>query len=1283
MSKTKEHKGNILTEVARKKISRRSFIKWSSAIGATAAASGLIHSAIQSAPATLPADSIVGATGVGGSVKEWVPTHCLMCHSWCSQAIGIGSDGLVRKVEGQGGQPAFAGRPGTAVNYDGGIYKTPDGLWGNQDDAHWPAEVPVGYLPYGLMNKGRICAKGNSAVADLFDPDRIKYPLKRVGPRGSGTWQKISWRQAYWEIATVIRELHGHTTAPDGTTPIAGARAEDLRQRHVAYIGRNESDNGGMLKFGSPNRIEHTSICESSRHQSTLTLFGHHFPFPDLCSHTGTRNAISSPYANVDFMLEFGGNPCEAKIPMTAYGVRWGNRRMDGARIVTVEVRQSNTAAFSDEYLLINPGSDGALAMGILGVMFKEWGAAELKSTLLAGHLGGVTHNYSSRRWTGIFSDEKGSGPFTPSVAGANVAGAPTLLAGTTTLPAPTDTLEDELVTLFGPGMGTTDPATWAAGITGLLASDVVYLAAAVSGGQINPDGSVTFLTSEVATYHNPSVDGYRGPSKHTNGYYNWKDLRTLQVMAGRFIIQPSGPQQGFIDPTWSSGVWARGGIERPSGLMINGWGANTGGAVANYSPAAQIAGKGVGAASFGLEGTVTAKKLPRNTYPYASNKWNAKHDTVTIDRWDYEQGRNKFGIGTQGADQNTVPGIRASLGLHPYRVGATVTVRRSAAAAGDVILPYGFRQTAFIASTTVTAVGLNFQVYVGPHPALANLVGATATLKQDSGGSTAAGTVAAVNAATGTVDLTVNPGAVTIGDHLVCDLTDANRPDPDFEVESLMIFKNAPGNTRANIKLFQELVTATDGGGNYLLKNFWSIDAFMGDGTRFADIILPDTTNLERFDNKDWENMGLKGWYGMRQPVMRQDMTKDIWDPTSKELYLYEARPVNSIALELTNACAGTGTTYSGYTGASIMWSSNAGDEDYDASVTGTEGQPWDAIKLGGIGAWKQAYYNSCENGSIPDLALAPAGQKKWAFMRVFGNIHDANQVINEYTGFDSDFFGHGGWAKQNAPRTWLNDDLATAGVASWADNAAGPVNGYTALEVYNRRVSQILEPGLQVLGTQPAYSHAWGYKFKGVPVYQEAGQQTDMTYNLHLTTYKVNVHTQSRTAQNPILMEITGKPWALINPATAGPLGIADGDLVKVTTKQGWIKLEAKVTPRAQVGCVHISAHFGHEAATDTVDDIGSTQGVSTIYGTGSSAFGNYTVDGSGNRSDAGTYGYATIDAYTLALAPTAPGSGPQPNTAICRTNDDLSTSRSLATCPIGTSMAWFDSKCKIELA
>lgn len=1353
---------NSLFGVVNTKITRRSFVKWSAAIGATASASGLVvNSALKSAGAVPTTTSVAPVTG--GEVVEWVPTHCLMCHSWCGLAVGLDAEGTICKIEGQGGQPATAASrvDGSDVELAAGVVhgyglrydpaattnatSASKSLWGNPDDADRFPAVADGFLPYHLNNKGRICAKGNNGMQHVYDPDRVKYPLIRRGARGAGLWKKISWREAYWKIACVIRELNGYTTSPSGTAmstayhgydgiTVAGtinnsatARGLDRRHRYVYYVGRNETEDsaGGNFKFGSPNRIEHTSLCESSRHQSTLTLFGHHFPFPDLNSHSGSRQESSNSDSSADFLLEIGGNPCEAKIPHSSYATRWGDRRRRAARIVVVDVRQSNSAAFADEWVAITPGTDGALVMGILGEIFKQVGSATLQSELLNGQLGGTAGDMTTRRWAGIFKSEIGGAAFTASKLGSNGIGNANMsfAAGSNAIPGThvTDSLESELERLFGTNMGTTDPTTWAAGLTGVSAGTVAYLAGAMGGADLSSGSPVW---SGTPTYNNPQVDGYRGPSKHTNGTYSYRAMRALQVICGRFEADANG----IFDE--GSGTWARGGIGRPGGLTVAGWGSNTAGYVNDYSVAAIMGGGGTGYSTISLASGVTSvgALLPVHTYPYASNKWNSAHDSVTIDRWDYDQGRTKFGIGTQGVDPNVIPGIRASLGLHPYKVGATCSPRRTAGGTGTHILPYGFRQTAYIASASVSGT---YTVYCGPHAGLANLSGGAATLYQSSG-STAVGSVSAVNTTTGAVTLTGDPGAVAIGDHLVVDLLDANIPDEDYAVEALLIFKNAPGNTRANVKLAQELATHNDGT-NYTLRHIWSIDTFMGDFTRFADIVLPDTTYLERWDRKDWEVIGLKGHWMMRQPVMRADMSKAIYDDDAKELFLYESRPVNSIAVELCRAMSGilydtAGQGMSGYVGGAI-YNACSGDEDYDPTVSGATPNnavtPWDKLSLGGHGLFKQHYRNRASGSSalFPSISGVPAAVNgKWAFMRIFGNIYDSNQVINETTGYDGDFYGHGGNAKQNAPRTWLNDDLGTildAGLtaASWADTGlASTPNRFEALEVFNKRMTQVLEPGSStsdssgtgaVGSTGSASINETGYNFVGVPAYQRSLEVTDATYSLHLTTYKVNVHTQSRTASLPRQMEIVGNNWAVMSVDTAAAQGVTNGDTVRVETAQGWVELEAMVTDRVANNVVAISAHFGHEARGQNYRNIGAGGGdgtfVTTVYGD-SSAFGTYSVDT--NTSSSSTSASTSYDdnrddtdsirgesTYTNLLdgaggtdysigTASAPGAGVHPNHAINRTVGHQATSMALASDPVGTSMGWFDSKCKITV-
>ena len=66
-------------------------------------------------------------------------------------------------------------------------------------------------------SRGRNCAKGPATHNQTYDPERILYPLKRVGPRGAGQWKRISWQEALTEIGAAMRESRNKRR--DGTDP--------------------------------------------------------------------------------------------------------------------------------------------------------------------------------------------------------------------------------------------------------------------------------------------------------------------------------------------------------------------------------------------------------------------------------------------------------------------------------------------------------------------------------------------------------------------------------------------------------------------------------------------------------------------------------------------------------------------------------------------------------------------------------------------------------------------------------------------------------------------------------------------------------------------------------------------------------------------------------------------------------------------------------------------------------------------------------------------------------
>ena len=125
--------------------------------------------------------------------------------------------------------------------------------------------------PNSPSNKGKVCARGNAGIKLLYDPDRLKYPLKRIGPRGSGKWKAISWDQALTEIAQnllKIRDTYGtqslalfpHGSSAQFTHSFFDALGSKSISEASYYQCRGNRDTGYKMTFGespgSPERID-------------------------------------------------------------------------------------------------------------------------------------------------------------------------------------------------------------------------------------------------------------------------------------------------------------------------------------------------------------------------------------------------------------------------------------------------------------------------------------------------------------------------------------------------------------------------------------------------------------------------------------------------------------------------------------------------------------------------------------------------------------------------------------------------------------------------------------------------------------------------------------------------------------------------------------------------------------------------------------------------------------------------------------------------------------------
>jgi thiosulfate reductase / polysulfide reductase chain A len=215
---------------------------------------------------------------------------------------------------------------------------------------HWPVKLE-GIKDYPI-NRGRLCPKGQSGLQVLYDPDRIRHPLKRKGKRGEGNWEKISWDEA---IRLVTQRLK--TLRQDG-------RPHQLMVLGGRYRGHMAELMARFIEaYGSPNHLGNPA------RGSEGILKGHLFTM-------GVKDFLAIHWEEVNYVLSFGASLLEASRPslrnLWGYGFLRRGRPGIRGKIVQIEPRFSVTASKADQWIPIQPGTDGALALGIGHWIVKE-----------------------------------------------------------------------------------------------------------------------------------------------------------------------------------------------------------------------------------------------------------------------------------------------------------------------------------------------------------------------------------------------------------------------------------------------------------------------------------------------------------------------------------------------------------------------------------------------------------------------------------------------------------------------------------------------------------------------------------------------------------------------------------------------------------------------------------------------------------------------------------------------------------------------------------------------
>ncbi len=294
---------------------RRDFLKISAITSATAALDSCGKPETQLIR-FIPEEDLVPGIAI------WKPGLCTHCPAGCGT--------LVRVMEGE----AEVVREGRIGLMKMGLAKK---LEGN---------------PQHPISQGKLCPRGQAGLQVTYHPDRIRNPMKRSGPRGSGQFQEIGWDEAFRELTEQLRKLQSANQ-----TATLGFLSKPLRGQRRVLVERF------LSAYGAPPPVFFELFDESVLRRANEISFGR--------AQLPTFDLARSQYV-ISFGADFLGTWNSPVAQSVNYGeMRQGRPGMRG-KFVQVEARMSQTGANADEWLPARPGSEGILAMGFAHVLIHE-----------------------------------------------------------------------------------------------------------------------------------------------------------------------------------------------------------------------------------------------------------------------------------------------------------------------------------------------------------------------------------------------------------------------------------------------------------------------------------------------------------------------------------------------------------------------------------------------------------------------------------------------------------------------------------------------------------------------------------------------------------------------------------------------------------------------------------------------------------------------------------------------------------------------------------------------
>jgi anaerobic selenocysteine-containing dehydrogenase len=196
------------------------------------------------------------------------------------------------------------------------------------------------------VNQGRICVKGKNYPNMVYGPERLLYPLQRIGKRGKGEFKRISWERALdiiYEKLKKLREQYG----PESV----------LYYNRFANLGvMKNCAHGFWYQFGGFTST-YGGLCDSATQEAINLTYG------------AVKHNRISDIENTRLIILWGSNPAYTNIHLMHYI----NKAVDkGAKLITIDIRENESGSKSNLYLHPRPGTDGCLALGIANQLIEN-----------------------------------------------------------------------------------------------------------------------------------------------------------------------------------------------------------------------------------------------------------------------------------------------------------------------------------------------------------------------------------------------------------------------------------------------------------------------------------------------------------------------------------------------------------------------------------------------------------------------------------------------------------------------------------------------------------------------------------------------------------------------------------------------------------------------------------------------------------------------------------------------------------------------------------------------